>query len=119
MQRGRGNFGKDANAGITRSENLGVNTNIDLNDKITKKDSKTELLVGGDAALSHSHNTTQSETNKESYTEDYTYLNNDTTKQLSDIYDVNVRLEMQYQIDSINKIILLLKSSLKMLLKFK
>lgn len=106
MQRGRGNFGKDANAGITRSENLGVNTNVDLNDKITKKDSKTELLVGGDAALSHSHNTTQSETKKESYTEDYTYLNNDTTKQLSDIYDVNVRLEMQYQIDSINKIIL-------------
>ncbi len=106
MQRGRGNFGKDANAGITRSENLGVNTNVDLNDKITKKDSKTELLVGGDAALSHSHNITQSETKKESYTEDYTYLNNDTTKQLSDIYDVNVRLEMQYQIDSINKIIL-------------
>ncbi len=106
MQRGRGNFGKDANAGITRSENLGVNTNIDLNDKITKKDSKTELLIGGDAALSHSHNTTESETKKESYTEDYTYLNNDTTKQLSDIYDVNVRLEMQYQIDSINKIII-------------
>ena len=106
MQRGRGNFGQDANAGITRSENLGINTNIDLNDKITPKDAKTELLIGGDAAFSHSHNDTRSETKKESYTEDYTYLNNDTTKQLADIYDVNVRLEMQYQIDSTNKIIL-------------
>ena len=106
MQRGRGNFGQDANAGITRSENLGVNTNIDLNSKITPKDAKTELLLGGDAAFSHSHNDTRSETKKESYTEDYTYLNADTAQQLSDIYDANVRLEMQYQIDSVNKIIL-------------
>lgn len=106
MQRGRGNFGQDANAGITRSENLGVNTNIDLNNKITPKDAKTELLLGGDAAFSHSHNDTRSETKKESYTEDYTYLNADTAQQLSDIYDANVRLEMQYQIDSVNKIIL-------------
>lgn len=106
MQRGRGDFGKDANAGITRSENLGVNTNIDLNDKIKKKDSQSELFIGGDVSLSHSHNDTKAETRKESYTENQTYLNNDTSTQQSNIYDVNVRLEMQYQIDSLNKIIL-------------
>jgi hypothetical protein len=42
-RRGRGWFGGQ-NQGVTASENLGVNTNIDLNSKIEKKDDKTSLL---------------------------------------------------------------------------
>ena len=106
MARGRGNFGQDANAGITRSENLGANTNIDFNDRITKRDNETSLLMGGDLSFSHSYNDTRSETNKEQYAGDITYLNNDSTNKFAQTWDVNLRLEFQYQIDSINKLIL-------------
>ena len=106
MARGRGNFGQNANAGITRSENLGANTNIDFNDRITKLDNQTSLLMGGDLSFSHSYNDTRSETNKEQYAGEITYLNNDSTNKFAQTWDVNLRLEFQYQIDSINKLIL-------------
>lgn len=106
MGRGRGNFGQDANAGITRSENIGANTNIDFNDKITKRDDKTSLLMGGDLAFSHALNDTRSQTNKEQYAGDVTYLNNDSANKLAQTWDVNLRLEFEYQIDSVNKLIL-------------
>lgn len=106
MGRGRGNFGKDANAGITRSENLGVNTNIDFGSKIDKRDEQTSMLLGGDLAFSHSMNDTRSETNKEQYAGDVTYLNADSANTLAQTWDVNLRLEYEYQIDSMNKVIL-------------
>lgn len=106
MGRGRGNFGKDANAGITRSENLGVNTNIDFGSKIDKRDEQTSMLLGGDLAFSHSVNDTRSETNKEQYAGDVTYLNADSANTLAQTWDVNLRLEYEYQIDSMNKVIL-------------
>lgn len=106
MGRGRGNFGKDANAGITRSENIGVNTNIDFGSKIDKRDEQTSMLLGGDLAFSHSMNDTRSETNKEQYAGDVTYLNADSANTLAQTWDVNLRLEYEYQIDSMNKVIL-------------
>lgn len=106
MGRGRGGFGMDANSGITRSENLGVNTNIDFNDRIKKSDNQTSLLLGGDVSLNHSNNYTLAETQKESYAGDYTYLNGDSLSKRSRVWDVNVRLELQYQIDSLNKLLI-------------
>ena len=106
MGRGRGNFGQDANAGITRSENLGANTNIDFGEKISKRDEQTSLLLGGDLSFSHANNNTRSETNKEQYAGDITFLNNDSTNKLSQTWDVNLRLELEYQIDSMNKLII-------------
>ena len=103
--RGRGPFGGQ-NAGITASENLGVNTNIDLTSKLDKKDSKTELLLGGDASFNHSNNDTRTLSNKESYSEEATYIDRDSTVKLSQSWDAQMRLEMEYQIDSMNKIIL-------------
>jgi hypothetical protein len=44
MGRGRQAFGSNANSGITWSETLGVNTNMDLNKHITLKDNKTNML---------------------------------------------------------------------------
>lgn len=104
-RRGRGAWGGQ-NAGITASENLGVNTNIDLTSKIQKKDSKTELLLGGDASFNHSTNDTRTLSNKESYSEQATYIDRDSTVKLSQSWDAQMRLEMEYQIDSMNKIIL-------------
>lgn len=103
--RGRGPF-SGQNAGITWSENLGVNTNVDLTSRVTQRDATTSLLFGGDAAINHSYNDTQTQTNKQSYTEDATYVNTDSTNKISQSWDANVRLELEYQIDSLNKLIL-------------
>lgn len=106
MGRGRGNFGMNANSGITRSENIGVNTNISFDDKIRKADNQTSLVFGGDAAFTHSANDTRGQTRKESYAGDYTYINNDSSSKQSQAWDVHVRLELQYQIDSLNKLLI-------------
>ena len=107
MGRGRGGFfGQNANSGITWSENIGVNTNIDLNSHITPKDSKTDLLFGGDVAVNHSMNDTRTEQQKTEYAGESTYLSNDTAKKQSRVWDVNLRLELEYQIDSTNKILI-------------
>ena len=104
-RRGRGWFGGQ-NAGITASENLGVNTNIDLTGKLEKKDDKTELLLGGDATINHSVNDTRTQSQKESYSEEATYIDQDSTEKMTHAWDAQMRLEMEYQIDSMNKIIL-------------
>lgn len=103
--RGRGWFGGQ-NQGVTASENLGVNTNIDLNSKIEKKDDKTSLLLGGDATINHSRNNTSTLSNKESYSEEATYIDRDSTVKLTNSWDAQMRLELEYQIDSMNKLIL-------------
>lgn len=102
--RGRGPF-SGQNAGITWSENLGVNTNVDLNSRITKRDASTSMLFGGDAAFNHSYNDTRTQTNKQSYTEDATYFNTDSANKISRAWDVNMRLELEYQIDTLNKLL--------------
>ena len=104
-RRGRGWFGGQ-NAGITASENLGVNTNIDLTGKLEKKDDKTELLLGGDATINHSTNDTRTQSQKESYSEEATYIDQDSIEKMTYAWDAQMRLEMEYQIDSMNKIIL-------------
>lgn len=110
-RRGRGWFGGQ-NAGITASENLGVNTNIDLTNKLGDKanrqigDEKTELLLGGDATINHSVNDTRTQSQKESYSEEATYIDQDSTNKITRAWDAQMRLEMEYQIDSMNKVIL-------------
>lgn len=104
MGRGRGGWGMDANSGITRTENLGVNTNIDLTSKINKRDSQTSMLFGGDAALSHSGNHTATESEKTSYAGDLSYLNKDKSDKNTRSWDANLRLELEYQIDTLNKL---------------
>ena len=105
MGRGRRGFGQDANSGITWSESLGVNTNIDLNSRITPKDGQTSLLIGGDVAVNHSSNDTRSDQQQTQYAGETIYQSNDTAKKLAKSWDVNVRFEMEYQIDTLNKLI--------------
>ena len=106
-RRGRGWFGGQ-NAGITASENLGVNTNIDLTSKLGGRgDEKTSLLLGGDATINHSTNDTRTQSQKESYSADsITYIDRDSTVKRTHSWDAQMRLEMEYQIDSMNKLIL-------------
>ncbi len=104
--RGRGMWGGGQNAGITWGENLGVNTNIDLNDKITKRDNQTSMLFGGDVSVNHSYNDTKSASQKESYSGPITYNNTDSTAKNNQAWSVNGRFELEYQIDTLNKIIL-------------
>ncbi|MBQ0119112.1 MAG: TonB-dependent receptor [Bacteroidales bacterium] len=104
-RRGRGSWGGQ-NAGITWSENIGVNTNVNFNEKINKIDDETSLLFGGDGSLNHSNNDTRSISNKESYSNGVTFNNADSTNKLSKSWDVNVRLELEYQIDTLNKLLI-------------
>lgn len=103
--RGRGGWGGN-NTGITWAENLGVNTNIDLNKNLKKKDNTTSLLFGGDVAFNHSDNDTRAQSNKESYSNGVTYVNNDSSSRQNTAYSVNARFELEYQIDTLNKIVL-------------
>lgn len=102
---GRGGFGNN-NSGITWAENIGVNTNVDLNKNLKKKDNTTSLLFGGDVSFNHSDNDTRSQSKKESYSNGVTYINNDSSSRKNTAYNVNARFELEYQIDTLNKIVL-------------
>ncbi|MBQ7192586.1 MAG: outer membrane beta-barrel protein [Paludibacteraceae bacterium] len=103
--RGRSAFGQQ-NQGITWYEGLGVNTNIDLTSKLKSKGPQVSFLFGGDGQLNHSYNDTRSNTEKESYSNGATYHNTDSTSQRSWTWDAKVRIELEYQIDSLNKLVI-------------
>lgn len=99
--RGRGGWGS-VNNGITRTENLGVNTNIATG---------TGLVIGGDASFNHSNNLTLSESRRQQDIfgeegEHVRYHNNDSSSSMNNGWDATLRLEMEYEIDSLNKIII-------------
>lgn len=94
--RGRGGL-QGSNGGITWAENIGVNTNID-----TKKN----LLIGGDVQMNHANNLTTTETEKESYANQLTFNNYDKQRKLSNGWDVNMRVELEWKIDSLNKLVI-------------
>lgn len=106
MGRGRRGFGMDANSGITWSESLGVNTNVDLNSRITPKDGQTDLLFGGDVAINHSNNDTRSEQQKTEYADESTYESFQNSQKLAKSWDVSARFELEYQIDTLNKLLI-------------
>ena len=105
MGRGRSGFGSQ-NQGITWSENIGINTNVDLSKKIIQLDSRSSLAFGGDVAFSHARNDSKTIQNQDRFSSDATYHNNDTTSRRSHAWDVNLRLELEYQIDTLNKLLL-------------
>ncbi len=95
--RGRGGWWGGQNSGITWNENLGINTNIA---------GKHGYLYGGDMQLNHSRNDTRTKSEKEQWTDDYTYQQNDTSSKQSNSWDAKTRLEFEFEVDSFNKIIL-------------
>lgn len=94
--RGRGPFGGQ-NSGITWAENLGVNTNIA---------GKKGWLYGGDVQMTHSYNDTRTKSEKEQWSDEYTYNQNDTISKQSRTWDVKTRLEFDWTIDSLNTLLI-------------
>jgi hypothetical protein len=95
--RGRGSWGGGSNAGITTSQNFGLNNNSMLSKKTT---------IGGDITFNHSNNFSNTESNRTSYLSSSTY--NDLSNSISenDKYDANMRLELEWKIDSLQTFIL-------------
>ncbi len=92
--RGRGPM-MGNNSGITATENIGVNTNVDKG---------RGLEFGADASLNHSRNNTLTQSEKESYADSIIYNNLDSTSKQTDTWDANVRMEWEWKIDSVNKL---------------
>ena len=99
MGRGRGGWGAN-NQGITWAENIGVNTNIDFSSNVPG------LLFGGDGQLAHSSNNTQALSKKDTYSKGSNYLQNETSGSLANTWDANLRLELEYTIDTANKVLI-------------
>lgn len=98
MRSGRGRGGMmGSNSGITRTENLGVNTNIILS---------PTWIFGGDASLNHSSNYTQTESEKEQMMQGMSFYNNDSTAQTSGSWDAQMRLEFEWKPDTVNTLLI-------------
>ncbi len=95
--RGRGWMMGGNKSGITWAENLGVNTNVILNDK---------WIMGGDASINHTRNFTLTDSEKEQYTSGRTYNNNDSTNSQSKGWDASMRLEFEFNADTMNTLLI-------------
>jgi hypothetical protein len=95
--RGRGNWGGGSNAGITTSQNIAVNNNTTISDK---------FKIGGDAAINHGINVSNTESKRTSYLSDITYDDNSKNNSTNDKYDANIRLEAEIKLDSMNTLII-------------
>lgn len=89
--RGRGGFSN--NSGITTTQNLGYNNNSIIN---------PTLKIGGDASLNHSSNETVTQSDRESYLTDSTYINKSATTSHNDLYSGYMRLEAEWKPDTLN-----------------
>ena len=92
---GRGRFGGGggSNSGITSTQNLGVNNNTIINPK---------FKIGGDASFNHSENVGETLSERESYLTGLTYNNTDSTNSFNNNYSSNMRLEVEWKLDSLN-----------------
>jgi len=93
--RGRGGYGN--NSGITSTQNVGLNNNTIINPKLT---------IGGDGSYNHASNETITNSEMESYLKGSIYNNSDSTVSHSNNYSTNLRLEVEWKLDSLNTIIL-------------
>ncbi len=89
--RGRGGYGN--NSGITAMQNLGFNNSSIVNPK---------LKIGGDGSLNHSGNETNTNSNRESYLIDSTYIKKDSIRASNDNYSANLRMEIEWKPDTLN-----------------
>lgn len=86
-----------SNSGITWTENIGVNTNVSAGNN---------LLIGGDASMNHSRNYTLALKEQESFADSVVYYNYDNQNTTSQIWDAQMRLEIEWKIDSLNQLLI-------------
>ncbi len=91
----RGRWGGQS-SGITETQNIGLNNNTIIN---------PNLKIGGDGSFTHSNNYTENTSLRESYLRGLQY--NDSTKTISgnDSYAANMRLEVEWKIDTLRTLI--------------
>ena len=94
--RGRSNRGWGNNSGITSTQNIGLNNNTAISDK---------LLVGGDASYNHSKNETKTETNQDNWLSGDTLTNNKRSGSTSYSDNTNVRMELEWKPDTLTTLI--------------
>jgi len=92
MMGGWGNGG-----GITSTQNFGLNNNSQIGDNI---------LLGGDVSFNHSRNYSETETSRDSWLAGDTLRNKNYNNSVSNSNFTNVRLEMEWKIDSLNTLII-------------
>lgn len=96
MRSGRGRSNMSGGSGITNTQNIGINNNTEINKK---------LKVGANVSANHSNNLTLTESHKESYSNEKNFDNYDDKSSQSNNYDVSARLELEWNIDTLNTII--------------
>lgn len=84
------------NNGITTTQNLGVNNNSIVSDR---------LKIGGNASFNHSSNESVTDNYKLSYLKDSTYTDSTYTVSHNNNYTANMRLEVEWKPDSMNTFI--------------
>lgn len=104
--RGRGGASGGQGEGITRAENVGVNTNIDFTSRLRNPRQGASLLFGGDASFTHSHTDKYTLKDKTLYSSDFTYHNLDSSYALTGAWNASARLELEYKADDKNKLII-------------
>lgn len=96
LRTGRGRGGMSGSgSGITWQENIGVNTNIA---------GRGGWMYGGDVSMTHLYNDTRTKGEKEEWTDEYRYKQNDSVMKESRSWDVRGRLEFEWKIDSMNSL---------------
>lgn len=95
--RGRGGFSGGQNSGIVTTQNLGYNINTPAG---------TKLTLGGNVTFNHSGNEQTSDSYKESYLKDQTYITKSNSTSNKNNYDTDVRLEAEWKPDSLNTIVI-------------
>lgn len=87
--KGRSNI--SSNNGITSTQNIGFNTNVEVNEK---------LKILGELTGNHSNNITNTQSNKQSYSAKKNFTNYDDRKSFTDNYDMAARAEIEFKTDS-------------------
>lgn len=94
----RGRQGMSAGGGgFTETQNLGFNNNTELS---------PTLKIGGNAQYNHTTSTSISSSERESYMMDTTYINTSNSESLRENNAANMRLEMEWNIDTLTTMIL-------------
>ncbi|MDR2840480.1 MAG: outer membrane beta-barrel protein, partial [Paludibacter sp.] len=94
---GRGRGGWSSGAGITETQNIGINNNTILNPK---------LKIGGDFTINHSSNENNNASNRESYQQNQVFRDTTHNYSTNGKWDSNLRFETEWTIDSLNTIII-------------
>ncbi|MBQ7945871.1 MAG: TonB-dependent receptor [Bacteroidales bacterium] len=93
----RGRGGRSwGSGGVTQTQNVGVNNNTQISEN---------LIVGGDVSYNHSTNFSETESTRDNWLAEDTLTNNNRSNSHGASNNGNIRLEMEWKIDSMNTLV--------------